>query len=118
LQTEVEVIKSDTVLFQAAQSINLDQPGSPEFGKNGLKQHLLRPSRPGAPRDGRNHEGRIVHSIVPDTRILEIHYRGTDPKLAAEIVNGLVDTYSDEGLRVSFERTAHVSDWLEKQLDT
>ena len=33
-------------------------------------------------------------------------------------MNGLVDTYSDEGLRVNFERTAHVSDWLEKQLDT
>ena len=52
------------------------------------------------------------------TRILEIRYRGNDPKLAADIVNGLVDTYSDEGLRVNFERTAHVSDWLEKQLDT
>ena len=57
-------------------------------------------------------------TILPGTRILEIHYRGTDPWLAAEIVNGLVDTYSDQGLRVSFERTAHVSDWLEKQLDT
>ena len=33
-------------------------------------------------------------------------------------MNGLVDTYSDEGLKVNFERTAHVSDWLEKQLDT
>ena len=33
-------------------------------------------------------------------------------------MNGLVDTYSDEGLRVNFERTAHVSDWLEKQLDS
>ena len=59
----------------------------------------------------------LTITIVPNTRILAIHYRGTNPQLAAQIVNGLVDTYSDEGLRVSFERTAHVSDWLEKQIN-
>ncbi len=116
LQTEVEVIQSDTVLFQAAQSINLIRM---------VRQNTAGEAASSAPITSEERgamvgimKGGLSITIVPDTRILEIRYRGNDPKLAAEIVNGLVDTYSDEGLRVNFERTAHVSDWLAKQLDT
>ena len=116
LQTEVEVIKSDTVLFQAAQSINLIRM---------VRQNPAGEAASSAPitSDERGAmvgimKGGLSVTIIPDTRILEISYSGNDPKLAAEIVNGLVDTYSDEGLRVNFERTAHVSDWLAKQLDS
>ncbi len=116
LQTEVEVIRSDKVLFQAAQSINLIRL---------VRQNSAREAASSAPITSQERsamigimKGGLSVTIVPDTRILEIGYSGNDPKLAAEIVNGLVDTYSDEGLRVNFERTAHVSDWLEKQLDT
>ncbi|MFZ0339289.1 MAG: GumC family protein, partial [Terracidiphilus sp.] len=116
LQTEVEVIKSDTVLFQAAQSINLIRL---------VRQNSAGQAASSAPITSQERgemvgimKGGLSVTIVPDTRILEISYSGNDPKLAAEIVNGLVDTYSDEGLRVNFERTAHVSDWLEKQLDS
>jgi len=120
LQTEMQVIQSDTVLFQAAQSINLVSQLRQNNGKNGAKQSES--SGPVTPPERRAMIGMMKRglsiTILPGTRILEIHYRGTDPWLAADIVNGLVDTYSDQGLRVSFERTAHVSDWLEKQLDT
>jgi capsular exopolysaccharide synthesis family protein len=120
LQTEMQVIQSDAVLFQAAQSINLVSLVRQNHGKNGAGQSES--SAPITPLERRAMLGIIKEglsiSILPGTRILEIHYRGSDPRLAAEIVNGLVDTYSDQGLRVSFERTAHVSDWLEKQLDT
>ena len=34
-----------------------------------------------------------------------------------QIVNQLVETYSDEDLRTKFDRTMHVSSWLQKQLD-
>jgi capsular exopolysaccharide synthesis family protein len=119
LQTEVQVIQSDTVLFQAAQSINLVSLVRQNNGKNGAGQSES--SAPITPRERRRMieimKGGLSITILPGTRIIEIHYRGTDPRRAAEIVNGLVDTYSDQGLRVSFERTAHVSDWLEKQLD-
>src|SRR5208337_1279204 len=120
LQTEVQVIQSDAVLSQAAQSINLVSLVRQKNGKNGAKQ--LESSAPITPSERRAMIGIIKSglsiTILPGTRILEIRYRGADPWLAAEIVNGLVDTYSDQGLRVSFERTTHVSDWLEKQLDT
>jgi capsular exopolysaccharide synthesis family protein len=120
LQTEVEVIQSDNVLFQAAQSIGLLRMVRQNNGKNAVGESAS--SAPVTPLERRAMigimKGGLSITILPGTRILEIHFRGTDPRLAADIVNGLVDTYSDEGLRVSFERTAHVSDWLEKQLGT
>lgn len=119
LQTEVEVIESDSVLFQAAQSLNLIRLVRHNAAKSGAGDAAS--SAPITPEERREMigimKGGLSITIVPDTRILEIQYHGNDPKLSADIVNGLVDTYSDEGLRVSFERTAHVSDWLEKQLD-
>lgn len=119
LQTEVQVIQSDSVLYQTAQSIDLirvvrqgeakkgQAPPSPSAPITPLERHIMI----GIMRQG------LTIGIIPNTRILSIRYSGTDPVLAASIVNGLVDTYSDEGLRISFERTAHVSDWLEKQLN-
>lgn len=115
LQTEVAVIQSDSVLFQAAQSIDL-------IGRirHGGEKNAANPA-PITPEERRQMLGIMKEGlsiqIVPNTRILTIRYQGTDPRLAAAIVNGLVDTYSDEGLRISFERTAHVSEWLEKQIN-
>ena len=120
LQTEVQVIQSDSVLFQAAQGLGLIRLVRQNAGKNAVGESAS--SGPITTLERRRMieimKGGLTIAIVPTTRILEIRYRGNDPKLAADIVNGLVDTYSDEGLRVSFERTAHVSDWLEKQLGT
>jgi capsular exopolysaccharide synthesis family protein len=114
LQTEVAVIQSDSVLYQAAQSINLLSKVRQNEGKNageGPPTASERRAMIQMMKDG------LTIVIVPNTRILTIQFRGTDPRLAAAIVNGLVDTYSDEGLRISFERTAHVSDWLDRQIN-
>ncbi|MGA3131739.1 MAG: polysaccharide biosynthesis tyrosine autokinase [Terracidiphilus sp.] len=119
LQTEVAVIQSDSVLFQTAQSINLIRMVRQREGKDTAGESVS--SAPIDPRERRAMLGIVKDGlsivIVPNTRILAIRYQGTDPILAAEIVNGLVDTYSDEGLRISFERTAHVSDWLDRQIN-
>ncbi|MGB0063014.1 MAG: polysaccharide biosynthesis tyrosine autokinase [Terracidiphilus sp.] len=116
LQTEVAVIQSDSVLFQAAQSIGLISRLRQTEGKSGAAEE-----EPITPEERRQMVAMMKNGlsiqIIPGTRILAIRYDGTDAQLAAAIVNGLVDTYSDEGLRISFERTAHVSEWLEKQIN-
>jgi capsular exopolysaccharide synthesis family protein len=119
LQTEVAVIQSDSVLFQTAQSINLIRLIRQREGRDTAGESAsLAPIDPKERREMLGIvKGGLTITIVPNTRILAIRYQGTDPKLAAEIVNGLVDTYSDEGLRISFERTAHVSDWLDRQIN-
>lgn len=49
--------------------------------------------------------------------MIEIRYRNTDPILATEVANQLVETYADVDLHSKYERTMHVSGWLEKQLE-
>ena len=116
LKTEVEVIQSDSVLFQTAQSIDLIRLVRQNEGKDAAQGSAPVTSQERGAMLGIIKQGLSI-TIVPNTRILTIRYRGTNPQLAAAIVNGLVDTYSDEGLRISFERTAHVSDWLERQIN-
>ena len=117
LETEMLILQSDTVLFQTAQSldlIRLVRSGNKNGGAGSTSSEI-------SPQERRALigivGGGLSIKIVPNTQILEIHYRGPDPKLATAIVNQLVDTYSDEELRAKFERTSHVSDWLEKRMD-
>ena len=55
-------------------------------------------------------------SVVPRTRIVEIHYSHPDPRLAAQIVNMLINTYIEQNFKTKFESTMQTSDWLSGQL--
>ena len=120
LQTEVQVIQSDSVLFQAAQSIGL--LSMIRGNRGGRATEGAASSTPITPLERhamiQMMRGGLSINVIPDTRILDIRYQGTNPQLAARIVNGLVDAYSDEGMRINFERTTHVSDWLERQINS
>ncbi len=118
LQTQVRVLESDSVLFQTAQNLNLIR--LVRSNKKG-QANPTASSTEVTPRERRALVGLIRGglsvAIVPDTRIVEIRYQYTDPKLATEIVNQLVETYSDEDLRTKYERTMHVSSWLQDRLE-
>ncbi len=120
LDTEMNVLKSDEVLFETAQHLGLLERIRGGSEKNGTAVAYTA-SRPITPQERAAMigiiKGGLTISILPNTRIMEIRYRGTDPKLATAIINELVDTYSDEDLRTKFERTEHVSAWLQKRLD-
>ncbi len=55
-------------------------------------------------------------TLIPNTRIIEIHYNSTDPQLAANAVNTLAATYVEQNFKTKFESTMQASDWLSKQL--
>ena len=118
LQTEAQILRSDSVLFQTAEDLHLDDTLRAGNQKSGAGESA--PSAAVTPQERRALIGIIGGglsvSIVPNTDILEIRYRNNDPKLAAEVVNQLVETYSDEEIKTKFERTMHVSAWLQKRL--
>ena len=47
---------------------------------------------------------------------MEIRYTHSDPRLAAQIVNTLINTYIEENFKTKFESTMQTSEWLSKQL--
>ncbi len=119
LQSEVNVLESDSVLFQTAEDLHLNRLVGAGNQKSGAGESAT--SAGITPQAHRALvgiiRGGLSVSIVPNTDILEIRYRNNDPKLSAEVANQLVETYSDEDIRTKFERTMHVSAWLQKRLE-
>lgn len=119
LQTEILVLQSDSVVLQTAQSLNLLErlrAGSRKEGNNAAPATGEMTARERIALIG-SIKGGLTVKPVGTTQMVDIRYSSQDPELCAAVVNKLVDTYIDEDLRSKFERTMHVSAWLQKQLD-
>lgn len=121
LDTEVRILQSDLLALQVIRQLNLDK--RPEYGGQGAaaKQPNLvaDPLQIDSARTTAllaNFKGNLRASLTPNTRIIEIHYRSTDAQLAANAVNTLVATYTEQNFKTKFESTMQASDWLSKQL--
>src|SRR5882757_8267917 len=119
LDTEVRILQSDLLALQVIRQLNLDK--RIEYGSVPPKQPNLvadpfqNDSRRATALLG-GFKGNLKVSLIPNTRIIEIHYRSTDPTLAASAVNTLAATYVEQNFKTKFESTMQASDWLSKQL--
>jgi len=120
LDTEVRILQSDLLALQVIRELNFDK--RPEFGgRSDQKQPNLvaDPLQTDSTRTtallGAFHSGLYV-GLIPNTRIIEIHFNSTDPQLAASAVNTLASTYVEQNFKTKFESTMQASDWLSKQL--
>lgn len=120
LDTEVRILQSDLLALQVVRQLNLDKRS--EFGG---QPDLKQPNLVADPLQGDSSrttsllggfKGNLHASLIPNTRIIEIHYRSADPQLAANAVNTLVATYIEQNFKTKFESTMQASDWLSKQL--
>jgi succinoglycan biosynthesis transport protein ExoP len=120
LDTEVRILQSDLMALQVIRQLNLDK--RPEFGghtdqkqPNLVADPLQTDSNRTSSLLGRFRSNLHV-SLIPNTRIIEIHYASTDPQLAASAANALAATYVEQNFKTKFESTMQASDWLSKQL--
>lgn len=119
LHTEVRILGSDSVLLQAAESLHLIDRLRAEARPRGVagEPPSSGPLTPGERASLIGYiRGGLSVSIIAGTDLVEIRYRSTDPQLGTAIVNQLVETYADEDLRLKYDRTLHVSTWLQQRL--
>ncbi|MBV8051605.1 MAG: polysaccharide biosynthesis tyrosine autokinase [Acidobacteriaceae bacterium] len=120
LDTEVRILKSDLLALQVIRQLGLDRSNDakPDSTSAGLPltTQLLQPDSPKMSALLGGFKGGLVVALVPNTRIVEIHYRSPDPRLAARVVNALVSTYVEQNFKTRFESTMQASEWLSKQL--
>ncbi|HXB99923.1 MAG TPA: polysaccharide biosynthesis tyrosine autokinase [Terriglobales bacterium] len=120
LDTEVRILQSDLMALQVIRQLNLDK--RPEFGgRSDQKQANLvaDPLQTDSKRASAllaGFHGKLRVALIPNTRIMEIHFTSTDPQLAASAVNTLAATYVEQNFKTKFESTMQASDWLSKQL--
>lgn len=123
LETELKILQSDLLALQVIRELNLDR--RPEYGggASAARSSSLDlapdpmqgdPARASAVLGG--FKGSLRVALVPNSRIIEVHYRSSDPQLAASIVNTLMQTYVENNFKSRFESTMQASDWLKKQL--
>ena len=119
LDTEVRILQSDLMALQVIRQLNLDK--RPEFGGSDRTQANLvaDPLQSDSNRTSAllgSFRGNLKVTLIPNTRVMEIHYSSTDPQLAASAVNTLAATYVEQNFKTKFESTMQASDWLSKQL--
>jgi exopolysaccharide transport family protein len=122
LDTEVRILRSDLLAIQVIKQLNLDKRA--EFGGNGqpsssglgLTTDVLQPDSARISSLLGSFKGNLRVSLIPNTRVIEIHYVSADKELAPRVVNTLADTYVEQNFKTRFESTMQASDWLSKQL--
>jgi succinoglycan biosynthesis transport protein ExoP len=120
LDTEVRILQSDLLALQVVRQLNLDK--RPEFGGHPEQKQpnlVADPMQNDSSRTSAllsSFRGSLHVALIPNTRIIEIHYNSTDPQLAASTVNTLAATYVEQNFKTKFESTMQASDWLSKQL--
>ncbi len=114
LDTEVRILQSDLLALQVIRQLNLDKR-SKSKQPNLVADPLQADSAHTTALLG-GFKGNLKVSLIPNTRIIEIHYRSTDPTLSANVVNTLAATYVEQNFKTKFESTMQASDWLSKQL--
>src|SRR5450631_338279 len=120
LDTEARILQSDLMALQVIRQLNLDK--RPEFGGHSDQKQANLVADPLQADSSRTSallggfRGNLHVTLIPNTRIIEIHYNSTDPQLAASAVNTLAATYVEQNFKTKFESTMQASDWLSKQL--
>ncbi len=120
IETQSKILVSETLGMQTVKSLNLDQ--DPRFGGQPLKPGTLPIA---APSDGLVSPppalgaflGGLSVKRVPNSRLLDVTFATTDPKLAALIVNTHVNNFIEQNFRSRYEATTQASNWLANQLD-
>ncbi|HUA13867.1 MAG TPA: polysaccharide biosynthesis tyrosine autokinase [Verrucomicrobiae bacterium] len=121
LETELKILQSDLLALQVIRELNLDR--SPAFGGASPMDPSIElapdplqadPARASALLGG--FKGNLHVALSPNSRIIEVHYRSSDPQMASNIVNALMQTYVENNFKARFESTMQASDWLQRQL--
>src|SRR3984893_16160041 len=119
IETQSKILVSETLAIQTIKSLHLDQ--DPRFGG-----HVPSPSTLAliAPESGLAPPpslgaflGGLSVKRVPNSRLLDVTFSTTDPKLAAMIVNAHVNNFIEQYFRSRYEATTQASNWLANQLD-
>src|SRR5580698_9527407 len=131
LQTQADILQSEALALKVVKDLNLEQNEDfkPHFNIIGWVMGLVSPRGPADPphaslQDSPARRARVVRAfgnnlkvkVTAGTRLLEVDFTNRDPKVAAAVVNHLVQALIDYTFQTKFTATNQVSQWLEGQL--
>lgn len=109
LTTQMKMIQSDSVVRSVAQRYNLlekemqfredDKEGAGRAADAPIVLKKLKVARP------------------PNTYLIQITYRSTDPQLAADVANGIANSYIDHTYNIRTKSSVSLSRYMERQIE-
>jgi succinoglycan biosynthesis transport protein ExoP len=131
LQTQANLLQSDTLALKVIEDLGLEQtadfrPGvdplgwvlgflSPEVSTD-AKEATLEQSPRRRTRALKIFSSHLTVKVVSGTRLIEIRFLSSDPKLAAKVVNQLMRGLVEYTFQTRFAATNEASTWLTGQL--
>src|SRR5947199_1927803 len=117
IETQAKILPSETLALQTIRNGGLSDrpefsgPGGPsEAVASGSLTNQIRPQA----------LGQFLVSIsikrVPNSRLMDVSFESTDPRLAARIANAHIASYIEQNFRSKYEATTQASTWLADQL--
>src|SRR2546422_5076008 len=107
IDTQIGILQTDALAMQVIHDLHLDK--NPKFAgrveQSGIEDRLVQPF----------HKNLTI-SKVKGTRLIEIQFRNTDPRLAADVVNELAKAYVDQFYKSQFQASTQISEFLANQL--
>src|ERR1022692_1882042 len=107
LATQVKMIQSDSVLRPVTQQYHLLDV------EKQVSEKLSRAQQEDAPILLK----KLKVTRPPNTYLLLISYRSTDPRLAADVANGVAQSYVDLTYNIRFRSSASLASFMEKQIE-
>ena len=102
LDAEIEILKSRTNAEEVVKRLSLDQKSGEEPNFNATVDGLRKAIK--------------VSEVGKKTNIINVSYTNTDPVLARDIVNTLVQVYLDQSLSSKTEEASRTVTFIEEQL--
>ena len=131
LQTQANILQSDTLALRTIEDLRMEgtQDFQPRWNPVGWLLGQVSPAGPPDPPNAslENAPERRRHALkifsknltvkpVSGTRLIEIDYLNPDPKLAAAVVNKLIESLADYTFQTRYNATNQASEWLSGQL--
>src|SRR5690348_274631 len=107
IDTQIGILQTDALAMQVIKDLHLDQ--NPKFAGRASQ-----PSNDDRLVDVFHHNLKV--SKVKGTRLIEIQFRSSDPRLAADVVNALAKEYVDQLYKTQFQVITQISDFLSNQI--
>jgi len=115
LQTQLEIMRSQTVAMDVIKALDLyhKKPFSDVFADHPYNGQLTPSQR--AALVGM-FQGSTQINVVPGTGLVDVQFMDSDPVIAMEAANAIVDAYMQRNLQARYQGTTRISDWLAQQL--
>jgi polysaccharide biosynthesis transport protein len=124
LQTQLGVLKSDTLAWQVMKQVKLVDPKDvtpdPVPINTAGTFDLSRFTEPVPDKEAahalKKFKSDLTVNAVPGTRLIAVSFMHRDPQMAAKVVNQLVSDFVEYNFQVRYKATEKATDWLRHQL--